>query len=191
MPSAGVSAAICTTARSSGSLAVGNLLKVAQRKLDDDARGRRRPPPRPRRAGRGPRRAAGSRPRAASGGALRARPAQCARVAHVACEMPVTLDVRRGRAAGARRARRVLHRQRVADQREQVRGRRARSGSASRARTDALLVEIADDGSRWRRPAGGTGLRGLADRIDALGGRFEVDSPLGAGTRVSARLPLA
>jgi signal transduction histidine kinase len=37
----------------------------------------------------------------------------------------------------------------------------------------------------------GTGLHGLADRIDALGGRFEVDSPPGDGTRVSARLPLA
>jgi signal transduction histidine kinase len=31
---------------------------------------------------------------------------------------------------------------------------------------------------------------GLADRIDALGGSLEVDSPPGAGTRISARLPL-
>ena len=55
---------------------------------------------------------------------------------------------------------------------------------------DALLVEIVDDGSGGADAASGTGLRGLADRIDALGGRLEVDSPLGAGTRVSARLPL-
>jgi signal transduction histidine kinase len=55
---------------------------------------------------------------------------------------------------------------------------------------DLLLVEIADDGSGGADPASGTGLRGLADRIDALGGRLEVDSPPGAGTRVSARLPL-
>ena len=56
------------------------------------------------------------------------------------------------------------------------------------AREDGvLLVEVADDGRGGADAAGGTGLRGLADRIDALGGRFEVDSPPGAGTRVSAR----
>ena len=55
---------------------------------------------------------------------------------------------------------------------------------------DELLVEIVDDGSGGADPASGTGLRGLADRVDALGGRLEVDSPVGAGTRVSARLPL-
>jgi signal transduction histidine kinase len=54
----------------------------------------------------------------------------------------------------------------------------------------ALLVEIVDDGAGGAEPASGTGLRGLADRIDALGGRLEVVSPPGAGTRVSARLPL-
>ena len=53
-----------------------------------------------------------------------------------------------------------------------------------------LLVEIADDGRGGADPTGGTGLRGLADRVDALGGRLEIDSPAGAGTRVSARLPL-
>ena len=54
---------------------------------------------------------------------------------------------------------------------------------------DALLVEIVDDGSGGADPASGTGLRGLADRVDALGGRLEVESPPGAGTRVSAHLP--
>ena len=59
------------------------------------------------------------------------------------------------------------------------------------AREDgALVVEIADDGRGGADAAAGTGLHGLADRIDALGGRFEVDSPPGSGTRVSARLPL-
>jgi signal transduction histidine kinase len=53
-----------------------------------------------------------------------------------------------------------------------------------------LLVEIVDDGSGGADPASGTGLRGLADRIDSLGGRLEIDSAPGAGTRVSARLPL-
>jgi signal transduction histidine kinase len=55
---------------------------------------------------------------------------------------------------------------------------------------DALLVEIVDDGSGGADPSSGTGLRGLADRVDALGGRLEVESPPGAGTRVSAHLPV-
>jgi signal transduction histidine kinase len=54
----------------------------------------------------------------------------------------------------------------------------------------AVLVEIADDGRGGADPASGTGLRGLADRVEALDGRLDVDSPPGAGTRVSARLPL-
>jgi signal transduction histidine kinase len=59
------------------------------------------------------------------------------------------------------------------------------------AREDgALLVEIADDGRGGADATAGTGLRGLADRIDTLGGSFEVDSPPGAGTRVTASLPL-
>jgi signal transduction histidine kinase len=56
---------------------------------------------------------------------------------------------------------------------------------------EALVLEISDDGRGGADPNAGTGLRGLADRIDALGGRFEVDSPPGAGTRVRARVPLA
>jgi signal transduction histidine kinase len=55
---------------------------------------------------------------------------------------------------------------------------------------DGLLVEIVDDGAGGADPASGTGLRGLADRIDSLGGRLEIDSAPGAGTRVSAHLPL-
>ena len=55
---------------------------------------------------------------------------------------------------------------------------------------EELLVEIADDGTGGADPAAGTGLRGLADRIDSLGGRLEIDSRPGAGTRISAHLPL-
>ena len=55
---------------------------------------------------------------------------------------------------------------------------------------DVLLDEVVDDGSGGADPACGTGLLGLADRVDALGGRLEVDSRAGVGTRVSARLPL-
>jgi signal transduction histidine kinase len=56
---------------------------------------------------------------------------------------------------------------------------------------DALLVEIADDGRGGADLAAGTGMRGLADRVDALGGSFTVRSPPGAGTTISASLPLA
>jgi signal transduction histidine kinase len=58
------------------------------------------------------------------------------------------------------------------------------------AEAGELLVEIVDDGAGGADPEGGTGLRGLADRADALGGRLEVESRPGTGTRVSARLPL-
>jgi signal transduction histidine kinase len=55
---------------------------------------------------------------------------------------------------------------------------------------DALVIEVADDGCGGAHAESGTGLLGLADRAAALGGQLEVDSPPGAGTRVSASLPL-
>jgi signal transduction histidine kinase len=55
-----------------------------------------------------------------------------------------------------------------------------------------LRVEIADDGRGGADPreGDGTGLRGLADRVEALGGRLALESPPGAGTVVRAVLPL-
>jgi signal transduction histidine kinase len=53
----------------------------------------------------------------------------------------------------------------------------------------ALHVDVRDDGVGGARPDG-TGLLGLHDRLAALGGRLEVESPPGAGTRVAATLPL-
>ena len=55
---------------------------------------------------------------------------------------------------------------------------------------DGLAAEIADDGRGGADPASGTGLRGLGDRVEALGGRLRIDSPPGAGTRIRAELPL-
>jgi PAS domain S-box-containing protein len=52
-----------------------------------------------------------------------------------------------------------------------------------------LVVEVVDDGAGGADPAGG-GLRGLLDRVEALGGSLQVESPAGQGTRVAARLPL-
>ena len=53
-----------------------------------------------------------------------------------------------------------------------------------------LCIEIADDGIGGADPAKGTGLHGLADRVEVLGGRLEVESPAGAGTTVRAFIPL-
>jgi signal transduction histidine kinase len=52
-----------------------------------------------------------------------------------------------------------------------------------------LLVEVADDGIGGAATGRGSGLRGLADRVEALDGRLEVVSPAGAGTVVTAELP--
>jgi signal transduction histidine kinase len=55
---------------------------------------------------------------------------------------------------------------------------------------DVLRVEIIDDGVGGADAEAGSGLRGLADRVAALGGRLDVRSPVGSGTHVVARLPL-
>ena len=52
------------------------------------------------------------------------------------------------------------------------------------------LIEVADDGAGGAHPDGGTGLRGLADRVEALGGRLEIESPRGGGTTLRADIPL-
>ena len=52
-----------------------------------------------------------------------------------------------------------------------------------------LVLEVSDDGVGGADPARGSGLRGLADRVEALDGRLQVESPVGAGTVVRAELP--
>jgi signal transduction histidine kinase len=52
-----------------------------------------------------------------------------------------------------------------------------------------LLVEIVDDGIGGADTRRGSGLRGLADRVEALGGRLRIWSPGGGGTRVEAEIP--
>jgi PAS domain S-box-containing protein len=54
----------------------------------------------------------------------------------------------------------------------------------------SLDVVVADDGIGGADPERGSGLRGLVDRVEALGGRLELASPPGRGTRVHAALPL-
>ncbi len=55
---------------------------------------------------------------------------------------------------------------------------------------DQLVVEVADDGWGGADPSAGSGLRGLDDRIAAIGGRLGVTSPVGGGTTVRAELPV-
>jgi signal transduction histidine kinase len=66
----------------------------------------------------------------------------------------------------------------------------ASTASVRLARSDGgVVIEVADDGAGGAVAGGGSGLRGLADRVEALDGRLLVVSPPGAGTVVSAELP--
>jgi signal transduction histidine kinase len=73
----------------------------------------------------------------------------------------------------------------------------ARYASASvasvtvRPSTNGVLLEVVDDGRGGADPLAGSGLRGLIDRVEALGGRLEIQSPSGRGTTVRAWLPVA
>ncbi|MCM3263588.1 MULTISPECIES: sensor histidine kinase [Streptomyces] len=67
---------------------------------------------------------------------------------------------------------------------------RARSASVEVWRSeDRLMLQVVDDGVGGARLDGGSGLRGLAERLDAVDGVLVVDSPPGGPTRVTAELP--
>ena len=71
-------------------------------------------------------------------------------------------------------------------------GKHARATSATvdvRRNGHQLVVEVTDDGIGGADTELGSGLRGLADRVEALGGRLRVWTPPGEGTRVRAELP--
>jgi signal transduction histidine kinase len=55
---------------------------------------------------------------------------------------------------------------------------------------DRLVVTISDDGVGGADPERGSGLRGLIDRVDAIGGRLDMSSPAAQGTRLRAQLPV-
>ena len=73
----------------------------------------------------------------------------------------------------------------------------ARYAHASSVRLDVTLdgahvvVTVADDGVGGVDPDSGSGLRGLQDRLAALGGTLAIESPPGGGTLLLARIPLA
>jgi signal transduction histidine kinase len=73
-------------------------------------------------------------------------------------------------------------------------GKYARASSATvevTRRAVDVVVEIVDDGVGGADETRGSGLRGLADRVEALGGRLRVWSPVGEGTRIRAEMPCA
>jgi len=66
----------------------------------------------------------------------------------------------------------------------------ARNASVEVWRAESrLLIQVEDDGRGGARLDGGTGMQGLADRLDAVDGLFVIDSPQGGPTTVTAELP--
>ncbi|MFE2039448.1 sensor histidine kinase [Streptomyces sp. NPDC059477] len=67
---------------------------------------------------------------------------------------------------------------------------RAKSAAVDVWRTEErLLIQVADDGRGGASLDGGTGMRGLSDRLGAVDGLFVVDSPEGGPTTITAELP--
>jgi signal transduction histidine kinase len=66
-----------------------------------------------------------------------------------------------------------------------------RASVAVERRNGHAMVEVRDDGVGGADPARGSGLTGLVDRLAALDGRLEVESPEGGGTTVRADIPCA
>ncbi|HEY1597938.1 MAG TPA: histidine kinase [Thermoleophilaceae bacterium] len=54
-----------------------------------------------------------------------------------------------------------------------------------------ITASVSDDGVGGATVEGGSGLAGLVDRVESLGGKLLIDSPAGQGTRVSAEIPLS
>jgi signal transduction histidine kinase len=61
---------------------------------------------------------------------------------------------------------------------------------SARATDRAVRLRITDDGRGGATFIGGSGLRGLADRVEALGGTMTIRSPNAGGTRIDVDLPL-
>ena len=103
--------------------------------------------------------------------------------------MPVELELSAGRLAPAVEAAvYFLCSEALANAAKHAQATRVTIGVTQRG--GRLLVVIADDGLGGAAPAGGTGLHGLTDRIEALGGRLSVESLPRQGTRLLAELPV-
>jgi signal transduction histidine kinase len=71
-----------------------------------------------------------------------------------------------------------------------IRTDRARSVDAASDGRTSLYATVADDGIGGAAPTEGSGLTGAGDRVDALGGRFILESRTGHGTVISIELPI-
>ena len=141
----------------------------------------------------GARGAARARPRHPPGGADRARPRRRrSRRSPARAPVPVDLggDARRA-AAGAGRGGRLLRRRRGAHERRQVRRASAARVDGQPRRRRAAWSRSPTTASAAPMPRRGTGLRGLADRVEALRRPLDVSSPEGSGTTLRATLPCA
>ena len=99
-----------------------------------------------------------------------------------------TCTWRRGSGAGG--GRRLLRGRRGADQWGQARPHAAVARVDVRAADGRLRLSVGDDGVGGADPARGSGLVGLSDRVQALGGTLTVHSPAGQGTRLRVDLPV-
>ena len=125
------------------------------------------------------------------GGGDRPRPGGRARVARRSSHRSRPADRRPGRAhPRAARGGGVLRRQREPRQHRQARRRRV-GDRGRRPQHGQVVVEIVDDGVGGADTERGSGLRGLADRVEGLGGRLRIWTPRGGGTRVRAEMPCA
>ena len=67
----------------------------------------------------------------------------------------------------------------------------SRASVTARRRNGIVEIVVEDNGIGGARVEQGSGLRGLADRVEALGGRLTIDSPSGGGTRIVGEIPCA
>ena len=106
--------------------------------------------------------------------------------------VPVQVDFQRQRSAAVgRRGDGILHRRRGADQCDAARRRASRPSCASPAATATSTSRCVTTARAGPTAHAGSGLLGMADRLDALSGSLLVDSPVGGGTRLKAVIPCA
>jgi signal transduction histidine kinase len=106
------------------------------------------------------------------------------------CPLPVTINVGADVAADSQRETALFY---VCSEALANAIKHAHAGHISidlRHEPAGIALVVADDGVGGADPGGGTGLRGLADRVAVLDGRIRVESPPEGGTRVVAEIPL-
>jgi signal transduction histidine kinase len=67
----------------------------------------------------------------------------------------------------------------------------SKASVTARRRNGTVEIVVTDDGVGGARAEEGSGLRGLVDRVEALGGQLKIESPAGGGTRIVGKIPCA